>query len=177
MVANSSISSIGLHDAGAFLRRLAALAAMWWVLEEGRTDGWWFAPAIIAGAMLTHLLLPAPASNWRWSFAGILRFIPYFLKQSIHGGWDVARRAFLRDLPLSPSLLEYPTRLQQPTARLFFTHVISLLPGTLSADTRGGIIVVHALTGSAAELHAATAALEARVAALFAEPLAAEVRP
>lgn len=169
-------SSIGLHDAGAFLRRLAVLAALWWVLEEGRTDGWWFAPAIIAGAMLIHLVLPAPESSWRWSFTGMLRFIPYFLKQSILGGWDIARRAFMREIPLAPSMLEYPARLRNPTARLFFTHVISLLPGTLSADSRDGVILIHALIGSEPELRAATAKLEARVADLFGESLAPEVR-
>lgn len=173
MAANSSI---GLHDAGALLRRLVVLAAIWWVLDEGRTDGWWFAPAIIAGAMLIHLVLPAPESTWRWSLAGVLRFIPYFLWQSIHGGWDIARRAFMREMPLEPSMLDYPSRLRNPTARLFFTHVISLLPGTLSTDSRDGTIRIHALIGSAPELRAATAELEARVADLFGDSLAPEVR-
>lgn len=173
MAANSSR---GLRDAGALVRRLFVLTALWWILDEGRTDGWWFAPAIISGALLIHLVLPAPESNWRWSLPGALRFIPFFLLQSIHGGWDVSRRAFTRDMPIAPSMLEYPSRIQNPTARIFFTHVISLLPGTLSADSRGSVIRIHALTGSEAELRDATAKLEERVAGLFAEPLTTEAR-
>jgi multicomponent Na+:H+ antiporter subunit E len=169
-------SSRGVRDAGALLRRLVVLAALWWVLDEGRTDGWWFAPAIIAGALTIHLLLPPLESRWRWSAAGLFRFIPFFLAQSILGGWDVARRVFLREMPIDPSLLEYPSRLRNPTARLFFLHVISLLPGTLSADARGATITIHALTGREAALRAATRRLEARVADLFGEPAAPEPR-
>ncbi len=168
--------SMGLHDAGAFLRRLAVLAGLWWILDEGRMDGWWFAPAIIAGALLIQYVLPAAESRWGWSAVGALRFIPYFLKQSIHGGWDVSRRAFLREISLDPSMFEYPSRLSNPTARLFFTHVISLLPGTLSADARGNTIRIHALTGAEPELRASAELLEARVADLFGETLASEAR-
>jgi multicomponent Na+:H+ antiporter subunit E len=173
----SAKSNKGEYDAGAFLRRLATLAALWWVLDEGRADGWWFAPAIIAGALLIHWVLPPAQSRWRWSVAGLLRFLPYFAAKSLHGGWDVSRRAFCRDIPLEPLMLDYPTRLRNPTARLFFTHVISLLPGTLSADSRGDAISIHALIGPESEVRAATAELEARVADVFGESLAPESRP
>jgi multicomponent Na+:H+ antiporter subunit E len=165
-----------VFDAGVFFRRLAALVALWWALDEGRANGWWFAPFIIAGALVIHRALPASESRWRWSLVGLLRFLPYFIAKSIRGGWDVSRRAFCRTLPLDPLMIDYTTRLRNPTARLFFTHVISLLPGTLSADARGDVIRVHALTGPESEVRAATAELEALVAALFGESLAPEGR-
>lgn len=162
--------------AGLWLRRIAFLFVFWFVLEEGRVNGWWFAPAIIMGALLLQYILPPPTSTWRWTFAGLARFVPYFLWQSLHGGWDVARIALRPCMPLDPKIIEYAPRLRHPTARLFFTHIISLLPGTLSADSRDDTIVIHALSGDENALRAATAKLERRVAELFGVPLEKEVR-
>ena len=158
---------------GPMLRRLGALIALWWVLDEGRTDGWWFGALVIAGALYARTFFPLEAKAWRWSLPGLLRFIPYFLLLSLHGGWDVARRAFRREMLLQPSLFSYAIRLKSPTARIFFTHVISLLPGTLSTDLRDGSLQIHALFGAPQELREATARLEARVADLFGEPVGA----
>ena len=161
--------NIRIRDSGAFIRRLLVLCLLWWVLDEGRTDGWWFGGLVMLGALLARQCFPLSASTWRWSLSGLLRFIPYFLKHSLQGGWDVARRAFRRAMPLEPSLFTYPSRLAHPTARVFFAHVISLLPGTLSADLRGRDVCIHALLGSADELQASIADVEARVADLFGE--------
>ncbi|HMP75680.1 MAG TPA: Na+/H+ antiporter subunit E [Kiritimatiellia bacterium] len=155
--------------AGAFLRRLATLILLWWVLDEGRADGWWFGGFIIAGALLARPLFHLEKRAWRCSLPGLMRFIPFFLKLSIHGGWDVARRAFQRRMPLEPTLFDYHARIANPTARIFFTHVISLLPGTLSTDLRGSALQIHALFGSPDELLASTTELETRVADLFGE--------
>lgn len=160
-----------------WIRRAAVFLLLWWILDEGRLDGFWFAPAIIASALAIHWVLPAAPASWRWTAGGVLRFIPYFLRQSIHGGWDVARIAFRRQMPLDPRLIEYRPRLSHPTARLFFTHVISLLPGTLSADLRVDSIFIHSLSGSEEQLRAATAELERRVAQLFGESIAEERAP
>ncbi len=156
-----------IAGAGAFLRRALALAALWWVLDEGRTDGWWFGGLVIAGALAARPLFPLADNNWRWSPSGLLRFIPYFLKLSARGGWDVARRAFSRRAALDPSLFIFTTRLENPTARIFLAHVISLLPGTLTADLRGDTLQIHALFGSPDELRTETERLEARVGDLF----------
>ncbi|MCS6770696.1 MAG: Na+/H+ antiporter subunit E [Kiritimatiellae bacterium] len=167
-----ALNSQGSSTSAAWLRRTAIFAALWWILDEGRLSGWWFAPAIIAGALAIAALIPQAPCAWRWRPAGLARFVPYFLRESIRGGWDVARIALRPDMPLDPRLIEYRPRLQHPTARLFFTHVISLLPGTLSADLRRDVIVVHSISGSEEELLDATAGLERRVADLFGEPLA-----
>ncbi|MBE0509552.1 MAG: Na+/H+ antiporter subunit E [Chromatiales bacterium] len=44
---------------------------------------------------------------------GWLRFIPFFLLQSLLGGIDVARRAFHPRTPLSPTLIRYPLSLSE----------------------------------------------------------------
>ena len=157
--------------AGAFFRRLAVLVLLWWALDEGRANGWWFGGLVIAGALVARHFFRLEKRVWRFSIFGLLRFVPYFLKLSLNGGWDVARRAFQLRVPLEPSLFSYHARIANPTARLFFTQVISLLPGTLSADLRGSSLKIHALFGTTDELLASAANLEARVADLFGERL------
>lgn len=171
MPANSHISDIA---AAGLFRRLGVLALLWWVLDEGRTDGWGFGVLVIGGALVARRYFPLPDTSWRWSLPGLLRFIPYFLTLSVHGGWDVARRAFQRTMPLEPSLFPYVTRLQNPTARIFLAHVISLLPGTLSTDLRGNALQIHALFGTPDELRASTEKLEHRIGDLFGERPATE---
>jgi multicomponent Na+:H+ antiporter subunit E len=61
-------------------------------------------------------------------------------------------------------------RLQRPDARVFFVDGISLLPGTLSADLRDGVLLVHALDTKDA-VSASLRRLEERVADLFGEQL------
>jgi multicomponent Na+:H+ antiporter subunit E len=155
------------------LLRLAVLLSLWWVLDEGRADGWWFGAIIIACALALSFAAPFARAPFRWSITGAARFIPYFLYESIRGGWDVARRAFGGTIRVEPSMLTYATHLRQPTARVFFAHVISLLPGTLSTDLREGEVTIHALAGTEAEIRAGTRALEARIAQLFHEEGAA----
>ncbi len=103
---------------------------------------------------------------------GAVRFIPWFLVQSVRGGVDVARRALSPSLPLAPGFVTYPVRLGAGPARTFFVNCISLLPGTFSAELReeGAAIRVHVL----AEADAVPARLrevEGQVARLFGETL------
>ena len=57
-------------------------------------------------------------------------FAGYFLRESLRGGWDVARRALSPALPMSPALVRFLLRLPPGSARWLFCNTISLLPGT-----------------------------------------------
>jgi multicomponent Na+:H+ antiporter subunit E len=103
----------------------------------------------------------------RWSPAGLFRFVPYFIRTTIHGGVDVSRRALSPRMRLEPGLLRYDLRLVTGTARVFFVNSVSLLPGTLSADLRGDCLWVHVIDLSQAN-HEQLRRLEERVAGLFA---------
>jgi len=99
---------------------------------------------------------------------GIIRFAPFFLAESIRGGIDVASRVMRPSMRISPGFRRYTLRLTGPNAQVFFLDSVSLLPGTLSADMRDGIIDVHALDVRD-DIDSALRQLEARVADLFGE--------
>lgn len=145
------------------LRRLALFAILWWVLTGGASGSWLLGvPLVLAGTALSLALwVPRPI---RW--LNLLRFLPFFAHQSLAGALDVARRAFRPSLPLQPGLVRHRLRLPPGAPRVALANVISMLPGTLSADLDGAEVVVHALD-TKQDLHAMVRDLEPRIAAIF----------
>ena len=78
----------------------------------------------------------------------------------------MSRRALSPALPLSPRLLRYSVRLPVGSARVFFVGVISLLPGTFSAELQEDELTVHLLAKEVAS-EETLRELERRVAAIF----------
>lgn len=143
--------------------RLMLFALLWGVLTDGGVDAHAFGSVIILAATALSLALSRPTP---WSLIGLLRFVPFFLWQSLRGGLDVAWRAFLPGPPIAPVMLTYRLRLPPGRARAFMVAVNNLLPGTLSAEISRNCLMVHVLdqrrsTGNA------LAALEVRIAAIF----------
>lgn len=97
-------------------------------------------------------------------------FALFFVLASARGGLDVAGRILARTLDIAPGFLTYRTKLRHPGARILFLDLISLLPGTLSADIEAPErLVIHALDiGS--DNYRELAQLELEVALLFREP-------
>lgn len=118
---------------------------LWWVLTGGDRHSWLIGGVTVGLALLVSITSPAPPTRLRFSPVGLLRFIPYFLLQSLSGGIDVARRAFSPRLPLDPALIHYPLQLPPGGARIFLLNTVSLLPGTLSADLIDDTLTVHLL--------------------------------
>ncbi len=128
-----------------FLTRTLVLGGIWWILVSGDASSWWIGlPALGLAVTVSLLLLPAPGLL-RLSPGGLALFLPFFLLQSFRGGIDVMRRALHPGLPLEPVLLYYRLGLEEASARVFMVNVVSLLPGTLSADLDGHQLIVHAL--------------------------------
>ena len=147
---------------------LLALAGLWGILTGGAAESWIMgAPAILLGTVLIFLHPAAP--RWRLSLFGAVRFAVWFAFQSVHGASDVARRALAWRLPLAPGCRAYRTALPEGAPRLLFANAITLLPGTLTAEIEGDALVIHMLD-TGADLDGDLAALERRVAALFALP-------
>ena len=149
------------------LRWLLALL-LWWVLAEGDSGGLAFALAfaLLAALVSVPLLPPGAAKDWHRVLTGWLRFIPFFLQQSLLGGVDVARRAFHPRLPLQPTIIRYPLGLPEGWARVFFLNTVSLLPGTLAVGLEGDTVRIHLLDGRG-DAAAALRQVEERVAGLF----------
>ncbi len=147
---------------------LLALAGLWAALTGGAAESWVMgAPAVLLGTALIFLHPGAP--RWRLSLPGALRFLAWFALQSVRGAVDVARRAMAWRLPLAPGCRCFQTALPEGAPRLLFANAITLLPGTLTAEIEGDLLVVHMLD-TGADLDGELSALEMRVAALFALP-------
>jgi len=122
----------------------AALAGFWWLLSGGSAAAWLVGlPAIALALWLGR----GGATAWyaRLSPAGLLRFLPFFLVESVRGGLDVTARTLAPRMRIAPGLSAYRIRLRGHSARLLFTSCVSLMPGTLSADLRGDSLRLHLL--------------------------------
>jgi multicomponent Na+:H+ antiporter subunit E len=156
------------HGWLAWLRRVVLFAALWWILSGGVRDSWLLgAPLAVLAAWLSLGLWRPTAISW----TGLLRFIPYFAKQSLAGATDVALRALRPSMPLHPGLVRHRLRLPPGAPRVAIANVITMLPGTLSADLDGSEVVIHALD-TRHDLHEMVLDLEPRIAAVFGASLA-----
>lgn len=125
--------------------RALGFAALWTILSGG--EGWAIGiPAVLLATAAGHLVRPAS----RWSLAGLARFVPYFLWNSLRGGIDVAVRALDPGLPIDPSVVRYEMRLDSTVSRVLMANTVTLLPGTLSAELEGNMLTVHVLSASSA---------------------------
>ncbi len=147
------------------LWRAIALALLWWILLEGDRKGWWYGLPVIAAATATSLWL-APEAGQFWHPVGLVRFISFFLWQSLRGGIDVALRAIDPRLPLHPQLIEYRLRVPVGPAQIVLMNTISLLPGTLSVALHPMLLQVHVLDGRM-DVQRSLQQVEAVVAELF----------
>lgn len=151
--------------------RVGVLALLWWVVAGGTAASWIVGiPAIVAAALLAR---PAPDAGWRLSLPGALRFTTFFLRESLRGGVDVARRVSAPRPRIAPGLLHYHWRLPSGSpARALFALCAGLLPGTLVANVSEQALLIHALD-MGAPVGDDLAALEQRVAGLFSLELSA----
>lgn len=159
------------HNRGGAERSLVTpaltFAGLWWVIAGGNAASWLVGlPAVVAAVWAHHAL--RRGARVRVSPAGFLRFVPYFLWESLRGGVDVARRTLRPRLRVRPTFVHYRVGLTGPVARVFFANAASLIPGTLTVEFVGDELEIHMLSDDpniGAELNR----LELMVAALFGE--------
>ncbi|WP_373507930.1 Na+/H+ antiporter subunit E [Thiocapsa sp.] len=162
------------HPRAALIRTIG-FALVWLILVGPDAASWIIGGPFVVGATLASLKLSEPPDR-TLSLPGLTGFVPYFLRESLRGGLDVAVRVLLPRLRVQPGHQTYRVRLRSPQARLVFIDSISLLPGTLSADLHGDLVTVHALDVRT-DVVEGLAALERRVASLFGESLAPVTEP
>lgn len=124
--------------------RLVVFAATWLVLTAGSLDEWPLALIVIVAATIASMRL-WPERTWRLSLFGVMRFVPFFLAQSLLGGWDVARRALRPSMPLNPGFVDHVFQTDSEASRVLFVWIVSLVPGTASTRMLGGELTVHVL--------------------------------
>jgi len=147
--------------------RTLAFTALWSLLSGNTWHEWPLIVLVIAAAVAASFAL-WPAGAWTWRVRPLLRFIPFFLRESVAGGVDVARRAFSPAMPLQPELKDFPLRLRSEAAQVFFAWTVSLLPGTASVRLDSQSLTIHVLDARQ-PAEAKLTLLEAHVAALFGE--------
>ncbi len=64
---------------------------------------------------------------------------------------EVARRILDPRLPISPRMVRVKADQRHDLSRVIYANSITLTPGTVSVDTEGDVIIVHALTKPAAD--------------------------
>jgi multicomponent Na+:H+ antiporter subunit E len=149
------------------MKRFLLFALLSTVIFEARGATVVYAVVAAAVAALVALRLPRlPTTPIRVDRA--LRFVPWFFRESLMGGLDVAVRAFRGRAALQPGFIDYPLRLRQDSARVVFANAVSLMPGTFTAQLHDDAVRVHALDTRAALLPRLRA-LEDRVLSLFPE--------
>jgi len=145
-----------------YLYRGVLFLFIWWFLTGGVASSWWIGvPAVILAVTASRALLPPAPVLW----FELLKFVPFFLWQSLLGGADVARRVFQPKMPIAPDLIEYPLRLPHGLSQVIMSNTVSLLPGTLITELDRNVLKVHVLNrnkDSFAELEA----VEERIAGM-----------
>jgi multicomponent Na+:H+ antiporter subunit E len=143
--------------------RAILFALIWWILTDGAVNSWWVGiPVVLLATWVSILLLPAAS----FSLIGMIRFVPFFLWQSLRGGIDVAKRALHPKLPISPVFITHRWQLPLNRSRIFMANTVSLLPGTLSTKLDETHLYVHVLDKNSS-FHKELDRVEKRVADVF----------
>ena len=166
----SSATRPGMSQRMRLLVGTMVYGLLWVVLAGYENPSSWIIgiPAVIA-ASWAHRRLSSPGQK-ALSALGILRLLPFFLRESFRGGIDVARRVIGGTLDVEPGVFDYQLRLEAPSERILFVVLVSLLPGTLGADLQGDRMRIHTLD-LRVDVTAEMDRLERLVAACFGESL------
>jgi multicomponent Na+:H+ antiporter subunit E len=145
--------------------RAALLLCLWLVLSGGSLGAPLLVILIVGAATATSLAtLPRLA---RVSPVGLARFAAFFVRQSLAGGVDVARRSFARGrADVDPAFVEHEIAIEAEAPRLLLAACSGLLPGTLTAAIDGRRLVVHVLDPEM-PWRETLIELEARIAGVF----------
>jgi multicomponent Na+:H+ antiporter subunit E len=146
--------SAGQSHAAVALSRSPLSTVLWrgtaffllWMLLMQSTKHADLAVGLLAcvGATWVSLRLMPPSSGCV-SFGKLLTLLPHFLWESVLAGVDVARRAMLPRMRLSPGFVTCPLSFPPGFARNTFATITSLLPGSVPADEVAGALVYHCL--------------------------------
>jgi len=149
----------------AFLLRAAVFALIWWVLAEGRMDGWGVGVvSVLLAAAVSLILSPTTPGGLVWR--RLPGFAWFFLRESLKGGLQVAWLAFRPTNRLAPAILALPLSLPPGPQRVLFVNTLNLLPGTLGVELEEATLHLHVLDARQ-PVAEEVGALQARIARLY----------
>ena len=98
------------------LARTAILALLWWIIAQGQASAWLIGLPAVALATMASVYFSRTALPGV-SLAGLPGFVALFLRESVHGGLDVARRTLAPRLRIQPGFKSYRLRTKEPLAK------------------------------------------------------------
>lgn len=81
----------------------------------------------------------------------LVLYLPWLFWEIAKANFQVAALILNPRLPISPRLIKVRASQAGEVARVIYANSITLTPGTVSIETEGDVITVHALTAAAAE--------------------------
>jgi multicomponent Na+:H+ antiporter subunit E len=140
-----------------------------WIIWSGMFDAWHLSLGAISCFIVTYISSDLLFQREKFSIKDRVEVIPWLMYQIILANIHVAYLVLSFKTPIQPSLITFPTKLKKGISLLTFANSITLTPGTITADIRGGgFYVVHALDRKVAD-DLLTGAMEDRVAHIFEE--------
>ena len=141
--------------AKAYVKHLLIFTVVWVLLTKFAVSSWiigifvvpcaaWLSLWLFRGS--THITAMPLQKEFSLDHFKLFRLIPFFIANSIKGGINTARLAIFLPDDLSPGFAQYHLRLPEGRPRLWFLHMISLLPGTLSVQLQKECLLVHMLS-------------------------------
>ena len=118
------------------------LLLLWWLLTDGASSSWWIGIPAILLALSVSTAQVSPAAL---VFSKLPGFLIFFIKHSLLGGVDVARRVLQKNISIAPVLYEYSMRLPLGFPQVMMANSVGLLPGTLSVEVENNMLTVHVL--------------------------------
>ncbi len=79
------------------------------------------------------------------------RYWAWLLREIVKSSFDVARIILHRQLPISPTVIEFESDPNGPVGQVILGNSITLSPGTVTLDVHDGRLRVHCLTRAGAD--------------------------
>jgi multicomponent Na+:H+ antiporter subunit E len=125
-----------------------------WLLWSGHLEPLLLAYGVASCALVLWLALRMrlidPESVPHHLLGGFLLYVPWLLLEIAKANLHVARVILTPSLPIQPRVIRVRATQGSELGNVIFANSITLTPGTVSLDVRGGSILVHALTDQAA---------------------------
>jgi multicomponent Na+:H+ antiporter subunit E len=125
-----------------------------WLLWSGHLEplllGYGAASCALVLWLSLRMRLIDPESVPHHLLGGMVLYIPWLLLEIAKANLHVARVILTPSLPIRPRVIRVRATQQSELGNAIFANSITLTPGTVALDVRGGSILVHALTDRAA---------------------------
>lgn len=146
---------------------LFVICLVFWLLLSGHGDVFHVTAGAAAAALVVWLnRADGTIGAVLQALPRLALHLPWLVAKIVRANLDVARRVLDPRLPIEPAVHRIHAPLRNDTAMTTLANSITLTPGTVTLDVEGEVLVVHALTASAAQ-ELAGGAMTARVERLF----------